>query len=137
MLFLKSHPKLCHCDCFTAFAMTRSTVIARSGAILFAILFLAANAFAWPWSSDKKVSPAEQARIQDSLKREEVKNLQREVDALMRIRLQKADSLEKLEAEHWRKRYAESELSEEHQVETRELDGRYSKLSTDLGRVNE
>ena len=137
MLFLKSHPKLCHCDCFTAFAITRSTVIARSGAILFVILFLAANAFAWPWSSDKKVSPAEQARIQDSLKREEVKNLQREVDALMRIRLQKADSLEKQEAEHWRKRYAESELSEEHQVETRELDGRYSKLSTDLGRVNE
>ena len=63
--------------------------------------------------------------------------LQREVDALTRIRLQKADSLEKLEAEHWRKRYAESQLTEEHQSESRELDGRYSKLSTDLGRVNE
>ena len=105
--------------------------------ILLALLLLSTNALAWPWSSDKKKNPEEQARIQDSLKREELKNLQREVDALTRIRLQKADSLEKLEAEHWRKRYAESELSEEHQVATRELDGRYSKLSTDLGRVNE
>ena len=59
------------------------------------------------------------------------------MDALTRIRLQKADSLEKLEAEHWRKRYAQSQLTEEHQTASRELDGRYSKLSTDLGRVNE
>ncbi len=117
--------------------MLFSTSHTDSHVILLALLLLSTNALAWPWSSDKKKNPEEQARIQDSLKREELKNLQREVDALTRIRLQKADSLEKLEAEHWRKRYAESELSEEHQVATRELDGRYSKLSTDLGRVNE
>lgn len=105
---------------------------------IFAIICLfAISAFAWPWSSDKKSAAVDSAMIQDSLKREEFKNLQREVDALTRIRLQKADSLEKLEAEHWRKRYNETQLTEEHQVETRELDGRYSKLSTDLGRVNE
>lgn len=101
-------------------------------------LFLASSAFAWPWSSGEKKSTAEdQARIKDSLQMEEVRSLQREVEALTRIRLQKADSLEKLEAEHWRKRYAESQLTEEHQAASRELDGRYSKLSTDLGRVNE
>lgn len=101
-------------------------------------LFLASSAFAWPWSSGEKKSTAEdQARIKDSLQMEEVRGLQREVETLTRIRLQKADSLEKLEAEHWRKRYAESQLTEEHQAASRELDGRYSKLSTDLGRVNE
>lgn len=103
--------------------------------IAFVVLLCAASTFAWPWSS--KSVAVDSAAIRDSLKREEFKELQREVDALARIRLQKADSLEKLEAEHWRKRYTETQLTEEHQVETRELDGRYSKLSTDLGRVNE
>ena len=105
-----------------------------------AVLFLSASsAFAWPWSGsgESKASAEDQARIKDSLQTEEVRNLQREVEALTRIRLQKADSLEKLEAEHWRKRYAESQLTEEHQAASRELDARYSKLSTDLGRVSE
>ena len=107
--------------------------------LAFVLLLSASSAFAWPWSGsgEKKASPEDQARIKDSLQMEEVRNLQREVDALTRIRLQKADSLEKLEAEHWRKRYAESQLTEEHQGESRELDARYSKLSTDLGRVSE
>ena len=108
---------------------------------LFATIFFLSvtSAFAWPWSNsgEKKASAEDQARIKDSLQLEEVRNLQREVDALTRIRLQKADSLEKLEAEHWRKRYAESQLTEEHQTASRELDARYSKLSTDLGRVSE
>lgn len=103
------------------------------------VALVAASAFAWPWSSskDKEAKAIETERIQDSLKNVELKNLQREIDALARIRLQKADSLEKMEAEHWRKRYAESQLTEEHEASTRELDGRYSKLSTDLGRVSE
>ena len=105
---------------------------------IIAILLCATSAFAWPWSSgEKKQSAEDQERIKDSLQTEEVRTLQREVETLTRIRLQKADSLEKLEAGHWKKRYAESQLTEEHQAETRELDGRYSKLSTDLGRVNE
>ena len=118
-----------------------ASVAKQSRTALFAtVLFLSASsAFAWPWSGsgEKKVSAEDQARIKDSLQMEEFRNLQREVDALSRIRLQKADSLEKLEAEHWRKRYAESQLTEEHQAQSRELDGRYSKLSTDLGRVSE
>lgn len=103
---------------------------------LVAICLCASSAFAWPWSS-KKDAASDSTVIRDSLQREEFKNLQREVDALLRIRLQKADSLEKLETAHWTKRYNETQLTEEHQVESRELDGRYSKLSTDLGRVNE
>ena len=100
------------------------------------ILMLASTAFAWPWSSDKK-NAEDEARIKDSLLQVEVRNLQREVETLTRIRMQKADSLEKLDAKHWSNRYAESQLTEEHQNETRELDGRYSKLSTDLGRITE
>lgn len=100
------------------------------------ILMLASSAFAWPWSSDKK-NAEDEARIKDSLLQVEVRNLQREVETLTRIRMQKADSLEKLDAKHWSNRYAESQLTEEHQNETRELDGRYSKLSTDLGRITE
>ena len=100
------------------------------------ILLLASSAFAWPWSSDKK-SAEDEARIKDSLLQVEVRNLQREVETLTRIRMQKADSLENLDAKHWSNRYAESQLTEEHQNKTRELDGRYSKLSTDLGRVTE
>ena len=100
------------------------------------VLMLASSAFAWPWSSDKK-SAEDEARIKDSLLQIEVRNLQREVETLTRIRMQKADSLEKLDAKHWSNRYAESQLTEEHQNKTRELDGRYSKLSTDLGRVTE
>ena len=123
-------------NCFKSLRATRSN---RS---IFVSMFLAAtlaapSAFAWPWSDNKKDEAEKQALIQDSLRREQYKNLQREVDALIRMRMEKADALEKLEAEHWRKRYAESKLTEEHQVETRELDGRYSKLSTDLGRVSE
>ena len=98
------------------------------------VLMLASSAFAWPWSSDKK-SAEDEARIKDSLLQVEVRNLQREVETLTRIRMQKADSLEKLDAKHWSNRYAESQLTE--QNKTRELDGRYSKLSTDLGRVTE
>lgn len=102
------------------------------------VAFMASSSFAWFGSSKSaEKNEQEKARIQDSLKLVELKNLQREVDALARIRLQKADSLEKLESEHWSKRYAETQMTEEHQAETRELDGRYSKLSTDLGRATE
>ena len=102
--------------------------------VMFVTAVLLATGASW---GAKKKDAEEQARIQDSLKQVEIQNLQREIESLSRIRLQKADSLEKLEAAHWSKRYAESQLTEEHQVETRELDGRYSKLSTDLGRVSE
>lgn len=122
----------------------RNNVIARSEVtkqsmhrIIFTLVLLfSSSVFAWPWSNDKK-SAEDEARIKDSLLQVEVRNLQREVETLTRIRMQKADSLEKLDAKHWSNRYAESQLTEEHQNKTRELDGRYSKLSTDLGRVTE
>jgi len=124
-----SSPTECHSE--------RNEVKSKDPVKFFAIvLMLASSAFAWPWSSDKK-SAEDEARIKDSLLQVEVRNLQREVETLTRIRMQKADSLEKLDAKHWSNRYAESQLTEEHQNKTRELDGRYSKLSTDLGRVTE
>jgi len=124
-----SSPTECHPE--------RNVVKSKDLVKFFAIiLMLASSAFAWPWSSDKK-NAEDEARIKDSLLQIEVRNLQREVETLTRIRMQKADSLEKLDAKHWSNRYAESQLTEEHQNKTRELDGRYSKLSTDLGRVTE
>lgn len=120
------------------YVIARSEVTKQSmHRIIFTLVLLfSSSAFAWPWSSDKK-SAEDEARIKDSLLQVEVRNLQREVETLTRIRMQKADSLEKLDAKHWSNRYAESQLTEEHQNKTRELDGRYSKLSTDLGRVTE
>ncbi len=125
------------------FRMSKNVIASREAAkqsmhrIVFALLLmLASSAFAWPWSSDKK-NAEDEARIKDSLLQVEVRNLQREVETLTRIRMQKADSLEKLDAKHWSNRYAESQMTEEHQNKTRELDGRYSKLSTDLGRITE
>ena len=114
------------------FGIRNSEWLSRTMMALF-LLFIMPNL---SWGAKKK-DAEEQVRIQDSLKQVEIQNLQREIESLARIRLQKADSLEKLEAAHWSKRYAESQLTEEHQVETRELDGRYTKLSTDLGRVSE
>lgn len=75
--------------------------------------------------------------VKDSLQRVQLQNLQNEVDALERIRLEKADALEKKDAEHWRNRYQENKLSEDHDAQAHDLDARYSKLSTDLGRVSE
>lgn len=116
--------------------MTKS-ISYKLNLFILCILLSSASVFAWPWSGSKKEVSVDSVQILDSLKREQLKELQREIDALARIRLQKADSLEKLEAEHWRKRYNETQLTEEHQIASRELDGRYSKLSTDLGRINE
>ena len=110
----------------------------KSFAILVSIiLMLSSSAFAWPWSKSDTKPAEDAARIKDSLLQVQVHNLQREVESLTRIRMQKADSLEKLDAKHWSNRYAESQMTEEHQNATRELDGRYSKLSTDLGRITE
>lgn len=75
--------------------------------------------------------------IQDSLKQVQLENVRREVDALERLRMTKASELEKKEAELWRLRYQENRLTEDHQQETRAMEGRYSKLSSDIGRLTE
>lgn len=99
--------------------------------ILLLIVFAASFCFAR--SSDEERVLA----VKDSLAKVKLANLQRETDALERIRLEKADALEKKEAEHWRNRYKENNLSEEHENDSRELEGRYSELSSDLSRLSE
>ncbi len=94
------------------------------------LLFTATAPFA------KELSKRE-LQIQDSLKQVTLENLRREVDALERMRLTKANELEAKEAEHWRERYRENRLTEDHTQETRTLEARYSKLSTDIGRLSE
>lgn len=97
-------------------------------AFLFALVFISVS-FA------NKVD--RNAFLQDSLNQVKTQKLKNEVDALIRIRLEKANQLEKLEATHWRAKYQENLLTEEYQSQLRNLESRYSKLSTDLGRLSE
>lgn len=101
------------------------------------ILLVLVSAFLlMPVMAEAKQSKNE-LEIQDSLKQVRLSLLKKEVDALLRVRLEKADDLEKKEADHWRAKYKENLLTEEHQSESRGLEARYSKLSTDLSRVTE
>ena len=58
--------------------------------VVFVTAVLLATGASW---GAKKKDAEEQARIQDSLKQVEIQNLQREIESLSRIRLQKSDSL--------------------------------------------
>lgn len=98
--------------------------------ISMALLF----AFSSPLFARSKVD--EQA-LKDSLQLVQLENLKKEVDALQRIRLEKANLLEKKDADHWRARYKENRMTEDHEQEARSLEGRYSKLSSDIGRLSE
>jgi biopolymer transport protein ExbB len=64
-------------------------------------------------------------------------NLRREVDAIKKIRAEKLDQIEALETKRWEERYRQNQAIQEHQEAVRALDGRYSKASTDLGRLND
>jgi biopolymer transport protein ExbB len=98
--------------------------------ISIALLF----AFSSPLFARSKVD--EQA-LKDSLQLVQLENLKKEVDALQRIRLEKANLLEKKDADHWRARYKENRMTEDHEQEASALEGRYSKLSSDIGRLSE
>ena len=62
-------------------------------------------------------------------------SLAREVEALKKIKLDRANQLEKAEAIRWQSRYAQNRLTHEYQNETRILEGRYTKASDDLSRM--
>ena len=70
---------------------------------------------------------AAQQRTLDSLKQE--------VETQKRIRLEKANLLEKAEAARWQNRYAQNQANTEYQNETRFLEGRYTKISDDISRM--
>jgi len=95
----------------------------------FAILFLC---FAVTFSVAQKNNAAAaelatQQLVLDSLKKE--------VDALKRIKLEKANQLEKAETVRWQNRYSQNRATQEYQNETRLLEGRYAKISDDLSRA--
>jgi biopolymer transport protein ExbB len=62
-------------------------------------------------------------------------SMKQEVEALKRIRLEKANLLEKAEAARWQSRYAQNQTNAEYQNETRFLEGRYTKISDDISRT--
>jgi biopolymer transport protein ExbB len=62
-------------------------------------------------------------------------SLKREVEALKRIRLDRASALEKAETVRWQNRYTQNRATQEYQNETRVLEGRYAKTSDDISRL--
>lgn len=73
----------------------------------------------------------------EALQQQQLETLRREVDALKRIRLEKADQLEKAEAVRWQERYRQNRYTQDYQDESRALEGRYSKSASDLGRLSD
>jgi biopolymer transport protein ExbB len=69
----------------------------------------------------------QQQRVLDSMKLE--------IEALKRIKLEKANQLEKAEALRWQKRYIQNQENTEYQNETRILEGNYSKISDNMSRA--
>jgi len=70
---------------------------------------------------------AQQQRTLDSLKLE--------IEALKKVRMEKANQLEKAEAARWQKRYIQNQENTEYQNETRLLEGQYSKVSDNMSRA--
>lgn len=73
----------------------------------------------------------------EALQQQQLETLRREVEGLKRLRAEKADKLEKLEAERWQERYRQNRLTQDYQDESRALEGRYSKTASDLGRLTD
>jgi len=90
--------------------------------IILFLLLLAINLFA-----KEQVDLAAQQRTLDSIKRE--------VEVLKKIKLEKANQLEKAETIRWQNRYTQNQANTEYQNETRILEGRYAKISDDISRV--
>jgi biopolymer transport protein ExbB len=87
-------------------------------------LFLAVSMSA---AKDNATDIVAQQRTLDSIKQE--------VEALKKIKLEKANQLEKAEAVRWQNRYAQNQATAEYQNETRFLEGRYTKVSDDISRM--
>jgi biopolymer transport protein ExbB/TolQ len=76
----------------------------------------------------KEEQAAQQAKLEE---------LRKEISALQSIRLEKAETLEKIEAARWEKRYKQNVLTKEHQDKARDLESRYSRRAADLSRIND
>lgn len=74
---------------------------------------------------------------QIALQQQQLETLRRETEALKRTRAEKLDKLEQLESLRWQERYRQNRLTQDYQDETRSLEGRYSKASSDLSRLND
>lgn len=95
---------------------------------ILAITLLSVPSFA----GKKEEAAAREAQLQLNLD-----NIRREVEALRKIKAEKLDKLEGLETVRWEGRYRQSQEIQDHQEKIRSLDGKYSKSSTDLGRLND
>jgi biopolymer transport protein ExbB len=78
-------------------------------------------------AKDNVIDLAAQQRTLDSIKQE--------IEVLKKVRLEKANQLEKAEAVRWQNRYVQNQATTEYQNETRFLEGRYTKISDDISRM--
>jgi len=84
------------------------------------------------FANKKEEAAAREAQLQQTYD-----NLRREVEALKKMKADKLDQIEALETKRWEERYRQNQSITDHQEAVRALDGRYSKASTDLGRLND
>lgn len=98
--------------------------------IFFLSLLLLVTSTSWAQRANRDAeAQALQARQLDSLRRE--------VEALRRVRAERLDRLEQLEAARWQERYRQNRITRDHQEEVRAMESRYSRRAGDLGRVND
>jgi len=90
------------------------------------LFLLLAISFSFAKKEKEQADLAAQQRTLDSLSRE--------VEALKRIKLEKANQLEKAEAVRWQNRYVQNQANAEYQNETRILEGLYTKTSDNISR---
>lgn len=83
------------------------------------------------WASSDK----EEALV--AKQKTELESLQREMDALRKIRADKLDILEQAETKRWEARYRQNRAVQEHQDKVRSLEGRYSRNANNLSRLND
>jgi len=82
-------------------------------------------------------APSKKDLEREALQQQQLETLRREVEALKRIRTERADKLEKLESARWQERYRQNRMTQDYQDESRALEGRYSKASSDLSRLTD
>jgi len=91
------------------------------------VFLLLAISFSFAKEKVQQVDLAGQQRTLDSLGRV--------VEALKKIKLEKANQLEKAEAIRWQNRYVQNQANTEYQNETRILEGLYTKTSDNISRT--
>ena len=108
---------------YLAIAFEHHTKVNKSASVLFLLLAIS-------FSLAKEKVQTDLAAQQSTLD-----SLSWEIEALKKIKLEKANQLEKAEAARWQSRYVQNQANAEYQNETRILEGLYTKTSDNISRL--